>query len=97
MVEMSMSANQQKARVVRRMLPPQRTADHRPAPGQLGKLIGRNRMLILNVFKFLAFRKQAISLIGQLNKKYAGFVKQSDMALFDMLEKEKRLNHVGSD
>ena len=36
-------------------------------------------------------------MIGQLNKKYAGFSKQQDMALFDMLEKEKRLNHVGSD
>ena len=53
-------------------------------------------MLVLNIFKFLAFRRQALSTIGKLSKKYANFVKQ-DMAMFEILEKEKRLNHVGSD
>ena len=52
-------------------------------------LIGRNRMLVLNIFKYLAYRRRALGLIGQLSKKYATFVKQ-DMALFEVLEKEKR-------
>jgi hypothetical protein len=55
----------------------------------LSLLIGRNRMLVLNIFKFIAFRRHALCLIGQLSKKYASFVKQ-DMAMFEILEKEKR-------
>ena len=62
----------------------------------LSVLIGRNRMLVLNIFKFLAYRRQALSTIGQLSRKFASFVKQ-DMAMFEILEKEKRQNHVGSD
>lgn len=62
----------------------------------LSLLIGRNRMLVLNIFKFLAYRRQALCMIGQLSKKYASFVKQ-DMAMFEILEKEKRQNHVGTD
>ena len=53
-------------------------------------------MLVLNIVKFLAFRRQALTLIGHLSKKYASFVK-ADMAMFEMLEKEKKENHVGSD
>jgi len=59
-------------------------------------LIGRNRMLVLNIFKFIAFRRQALRMIGQLSKKYANFVKQ-DMAMFEIFEREKRSNHVGSE
>ena len=59
-------------------------------------LIGRNRILILNIMKFLDYRRQALSLIGRLNRKYASFVKQ-DMTMFEILEKEKRSTHVGSD
>ncbi len=62
----------------------------------LSLLIGRNRMLVLNIFKFLAYRRQALCMIGQLSKKYSSFVKQ-DMAMFEILEKEKRQNHVGTD
>ena len=62
----------------------------------LSLLIGRNRILVLNIFKFLAYRRKALSMIGMLSKKYSSFVKQ-DMALFEILEKEKRQNHVGSD
>ena len=53
-------------------------------------------MLVLNIFKFIAYRRQALSMIGQLSRKYASFVKQ-DMAMFEILEKEKRENHVSSD
>ena len=59
-------------------------------------LIGRNRMVMLNIFKFVAFKRRALSLIGGLNKRYAHFVKQ-DIAMFEILEKEKRLNYVGND
>ena len=59
-------------------------------------LIGRNRMVMLNIFKFVAFKRRALALIGQLNKRYAHFVKQ-DIAMFEILEKEKRLNYVGND
>ena len=52
-------------------------------------LIGRNRILILNIFKFIAYRRRALGTIGQLSKKYSTFVKQ-DIALFEVLEKEKR-------
>ena len=53
-------------------------------------------MLVLNIFKFLAFRRQALFQIGRLSKKYANFVKQ-DMAMFEILEKEKRQNYICSD
>lgn len=53
-------------------------------------------MLVLNIFKFIAHRRQALCLIGQLSRRYASFVKQ-DMAMFEILEKEKRENHVGTD
>lgn len=62
----------------------------------LSLLIGRNRMLVLNIFKYVDFRRKALTKIGQLSKKYAGFVKQ-DMTIFDILEKEKRQNHVSTD
>lgn len=62
----------------------------------LSLLIGRNRMLVLNIFKYVNFRRQALATIGQLSKKYASFVKQ-DMAMFDLFEKEKRSNHVATD
>ena len=55
----------------------------------LSTLIGRNRLLVLNIFKYLAFRRKALALIGQISKKYYNFVKQ-DMAMFEMLEKEKK-------
>ena len=41
----------------------------------LSLLIGRNRMLVLNIFKFIAFRRQALHQIGKLSRKYANFVK----------------------
>ena len=41
----------------------------------LSLLIGRNRMLVLNIFKFIAHRRYALNQIGQLSKKYASFVK----------------------
>ena len=59
-------------------------------------LIGRNRMLILNIFKFVAFKRRALTLIGRLSKRFAHFVKQ-DIAMFEILEKEKRSNYVGND
>ena len=53
-------------------------------------------MLILNIFKFVAFKRRALTLIGRLSKRFAHFVKQ-DIAMFEILEKEKRSNYVGND
>ena len=55
--------------------------------------MGRNRMLMLNIFKYMAHRKSALTLLGQLNKKYNAFAK-SDMTLFEMFEREKKQNYV---
>ena len=44
----------------------------------------------------MAFRRTALRLIGSLSKKYRQFAGQ-DMALFEILQKEKRSNHVCSE
>ena len=46
-------------------------------------------MVMLNIFKYVAYKRQALTMIGQLCKKYAAFAK-SDMTLFEMFEKEKK-------
>ena len=64
--------------------------------GQLRRVVGRNRMIMLNIFKYVAYRRQALTIIGQLCRKYAAFAK-SDMSLFEMFEKERKQNYVCSE
>ena len=56
---------------------------------RLRRSVGRNRMIMLNIFKNVGYRRQALTIIGQLCRKYAAFAK-SDMSLFEMFEKEKK-------
>ena len=50
--------------------------------------IGRNRILLLNIFKYVEFKRKALLKLGQTCVKYSVFVKK-DMTLFEMFEKEK--------
>ena len=63
---------------------------------RLRRVVGRNRMVMLNIFKYVAHRRSALMIIGQLCKKYHTFAK-SDMSLFEMFEKEKKQNYVCSE
>ena len=54
-----------------------------------GTMIGRNRILLLNIFKYVEFKRKALLKLGQLCRKYSIFVKK-DMTLFEMFEKEKQ-------
>lgn len=56
-------------------------------------MIGRNRILLLNIFKYVNFKRKALVKLGGLCRKYSIFVKQ-DMTLFEMFEKEKQQYHV---
>ena len=55
--------------------------------------IGRNRILLLHIFKYVEFKRKALAALGKLCLKYSIFVKK-DMTLFEMFEKEKQQYHV---
>ena len=61
---------------------------HMSVKQSYGTMIGRNRILLLNIFKFIEFKRKALMKLGQLCRKYSIFVKK-DMTLFEMFEKEK--------
>ena len=58
------------------------------ATARIRKVIGSNRILMLNIFKYINFKRKALITLGRLNKKYSIFVKK-EMTMFEMFEKEK--------
>ena len=51
---------------------------------------------MLNIFKYINFKRKALITLGRLNKKYSIFVKK-DMTMFEMFEKEKQQFYITTD
>ena len=66
------------------------------ATTRIRKVIGSNRILMLNIFKYINFKRKALITLGRLNKKYSIFVKK-DMTMFEMFEKEKQQFYITTD
>ena len=63
---------------------------------KIRKVIGNNRILMLNIFKYVNFKRKALMTLGRLCRKYSIFVKK-DITMFEMFEKEKQQFYVTTD
>ena len=66
------------------------------ATKRIRTVIGNNRILLLNIFKYTNFKRKALMTLGRLCRKYQAFVKK-ELTMFELFEKEKQSFYIATD